>query len=148
MNAIIVYDTITGNTETCAKYICDIFVDRGYTVNLQDATHFHPTGFENYDLIVLGSPTYSLGELTEDFELFVQDMAGTNLSTKKAAVFGLGDSEDYPDDFCTSVDILENSLKDCKANLIVNSLKVDGDPEMCEDAIKTWAGEITDYAGN
>ena len=56
-------------------------------------------------------------------------MANIFLKSKKPAVFGPGDKESYPDAYCEAVNILEEKLKKCGAEIIVKSFKVDGDIE-------------------
>ena len=67
--------------------------------------------------------------MQDDFIEFHEEMGGISLNSKKAAVFGPGDSEDYPDTFCEAVDILEGALKKCGADIVAESLNVDCDVE-------------------
>ena len=54
-------------------------------------------------------------------------MANISLKGKKAAVFGPGDKKNYPDTFCKAGDILEDRLKECEAEIVIEGFKVDGD---------------------
>ena len=142
MNAIIAYDTITGNTETCAQWIRDALTEAGYRVDLEEAESLDPASLRDYDLIILGCPTYWNGDVTEGFWTLLDRMIGMDLYGKKVAVFGLGDSESYPDVFCRSVDVVEDRLSQCGARLAVESLRFDGEPEDDPDRVRRWAGEI------
>lgn len=146
MKTIVVYNTVTGNTEVCAQWIHESLAEGGHQVVIKDTDEVYPSVLEDYDLIIMGVPTYGEGELTYDFEQFLQGMELMDLSGKKAAVFGLGDSESYPDDFCTAADTLVGTLKKCGATLITDSLKIDGDPEESEDDVRDWAAEINEIA--
>ena len=50
-------------------------------------------------------------------------MANISLKGKKAAVFGPGDKKNYPDTFCKAVDILEDRLKECEAEMSLKALR-------------------------
>lgn len=143
MKAIIAYSTLTGNTETTAEWIREYLEDAGYKVRLEEAGNIYPTVLKEYDLIVLGSPTYWGGDVTDDFVPFIDKMEGMNLNDKKAAVFGLGDSAGYPDEFCRAVDVLETNLKKCGATLAAPSLKLDGEPGDQKKVIQDWVRSLS-----
>jgi flavodoxin I len=142
MDVIVAYSTITGNTEICADFIREILEGLGHEVTVQDASETYSFELENYDLIILGSPTYGYGDVTAQFQPLLENMSSLDLSGKRAAVFGLGDSEMYPDDFATSTEVLENVLTVCGATLATDPLKIDGNPTEFEDDIKQWAYEL------
>lgn len=146
MKTIITYSTLTGNTETCVDWIREGLTGAGYTVKVQEAGEVFPSALKNFDLIILGSPTYWSGDVTDEFIPFLDEMTEVNLSHKKAAVFGLGDSQGYPDEFCRSVDVIEENLRKCGAELIVEPLKIDGDPEDQKELILAWVNQIVERA--
>ena len=51
---------------------------------------------ENYQLLILGIPTWDYGELQEDWENHWDELDDINLHGKKVALFGLGDQVGYP----------------------------------------------------
>ena len=53
------------------------------------------------------------------------------------AVFGCGDSS-YTH-FCGAVDAIGQKAKDLGAALVVDGLKIDGDPEDAEGDVQDWA---------
>ena len=63
-------------------------------------------------------------------------MEGVELKGKKAAVFGPGDSSYSL--FCEAVDILEKRLKECGAEIIIDSLKIDGDGDLHLKEAEAW----------
>lgn len=142
MNTIIAYNSITGNTEICARWIRNRLRKAGHRTSLEDINDIYPSQFGFFDLIVIGVPTYCVKQMAVDFDLFLKVLQQTDLSGRQAAVFGLGDLKAYPDEFCTTADTLERILETCGASLIVQSLKVDGNPEENEALIKTWAKDI------
>ncbi len=143
MNAIIAYSTLTGNTETVAEWVKERLAQAGHHVKLEEAGNIFPEALQPYDLVVLGSPTYWDGDVTDDFIPFLERMEDVDLTTKKAAVFGLGDSFSYPDEFARSVEILEKNLTRNGANLVVGSLRIDGDPVSQKDSVLKWADQLS-----
>ena len=143
MKAIIAYSTLTGNTETAAEWIGEYLEDAGYTVRLEEADNIFPGALADYDLIVLGSPTYWGGDVTDDFVPFLNQMEGLKLTSKKAAVFGLGDAAGYPDEYCHAAEILEERLVKCGAFLAAPTLKIDGDPTEQKHLIQDWVKSLS-----
>jgi flavodoxin I len=147
METIIVYSTLTGNTEIASEWIRDRLIQAGHHLAMENAGNVYPDILQDYDLIILGSPTYWSGETTDDFLPFLDKMTELDLSGKKAAVFGLGDSDSYPDEFAHAVEIIEDSLARSGAELVIESLKIDGDPELNRDQILSWAEDLGETIG-
>ncbi len=142
MNTLIAYNSITGNTEICAGWIRDCLHRSGHSTSLQDILDVYPSTFSAYDLIVVGMPTYSVRQMTYDLDLFLQELGNADLAGKQAAVFGLGDLADYPDEYCTAADTIERALRTSGANLVVECLRVNGDPEGHQQSIQRWTEKI------
>ena len=145
--AIVIFASTTGNTETLAESVSSGLKEGGLEVTVKNVAEASADELAGYDLIVLGSSTWD--GLNEDFRDFYEKMAGLSLAGKKAAVFGPGDSENYPDTFCESVDILEKRLKECGANVVTESLKIDRPMgEEMDDAAreeaKNWALKLAE----
>ena len=58
-NALIVYQSITGNTEKVAKSICDGLQDAGMQVVCKTIGEAPDEDFYYYDLVCFGAPSYS-----------------------------------------------------------------------------------------
>ena len=104
----IFYGSTTGNTESLAKEIApklgvaasDIF----------DVGKVSADKVQGYSLIVLGSSTWGLGELQDDWYGFIEQLKKENLGGKKVALFGCGDSASYPDTFCDAMGLIYDDL--------------------------------------
>lgn len=142
MKALIVYGSTTGNTERVANLIKDELKDKNIQVKVKNVRDTQPEELKNYDLILLGSSTWSAGELQDDFVEFEENLKGLDLNGKKAAAFGCGDSEGFSDTFCKAVDILEKDLRDCGADIIIDSLKIDGDVKSKFNEIEEWSKNL------
>ncbi len=136
---LIVYGSTTGNTEMVAEQIMENLEEHSPT--LQDVADTSPADFEDYDVIIMGSSTWDDGLLQADFRDFVEEI-DADLSGKKIAVFGLGDSS-YPA-FCEAAGLLEEVIGKLNGELMIESLKVDGfpDEEENEEKIKVWTENI------
>lgn len=130
-NALIVYGSTTGNTESVADTISTDLSNADYTIKKINVSDVGVDILnETFDLYLLGSSTWGDDEVEfqEDFAPFYENMNGDlNLSGKKFAVFGCGDSSyEY---FCGAVDVLEERLGKLGATLVCESLRIDGEPE-------------------
>jgi flavodoxin I len=134
---IVIYGSTTGNTEEMAHVIAKTISGTGVDVVLKNVTDASPAELTGYDFIILGSSTWGDGELQDDFIVFEEEMNEVNLNGKQAAVFGCGESS-WPM-FCEAVNIIEKKLKECEAELISESFKIDGSiaPEL--ENLSKWA---------
>lgn len=141
--ALIIFGSTTGNTEDMAGIIKQALDDSGLATELKDVTEAVVEDLAaGHDLLLLGCPAYGEEEieLQEDFEDFYERLDGINLNGKKIAVFAPGDSSyEY---FCGSVDMLEEKMEELGGKLVVDGLKVDGDPGDAEEEITEWAESI------
>lgn len=78
--------------------------------------------------------------MQDDFVSFKDGMKEVKLNGKKAACFGPGDSS-YPQ-FCKAVDILEERLKECGGEIVLDSLKIDGEVEPRLEEAKEWGSKF------
>ena len=141
--ALIIYGSTTGNTESTAQAIAGVLVEQGMETEVKDVTSASPADLNNdYDLYLLGSSTWGDDEieLQEDFAEFYEAMGGLDLSNKKMAVFGCGDTT-YTH-FCGAVDAIEQKAEELGAVLVAAGLKIDGDPDDAEDDIRDWAQSV------
>jgi flavodoxin I len=137
---IIVYGSTTGNTQTLAEKINDTLQKYNGNVELVEVTDINASDLIAYDLILLGCSTWGTGELQNDFVFFEDEMKEIDLTHKKAACFGPGD-RGY-ELFCEAVNILENRLEECGAQIITDSLKVDGNVESQLYLAEKWAEKV------
>lgn len=143
---LIVYGSTTGNTESVADTISTDLSNADYTIKKVNVSDVEVDILnETFDLYLLGSSTWGEDEIEfqEDFEPFYESMkGGMNLSGKKFAVFGCGDSSyEY---FCGAVDALEECLGKLGATLVCESLRIDGEPE--ESEINEWTQDLINAA--
>lgn len=112
----IFFSTSTGNTETVAEYIAD--ATGGY---LSEISECDPSELLGHDSIILGCPTWNhgmddhqSGTAMDDF--LYETLPSLDLTGKKVAVFGCGDSSAYCDSYCDAAGEVYDNLvaKGCK----------------------------------
>lgn len=139
--SLIVYGSTTGNTETAAEYVAEVFEDHEIDVELKNVTEVSVADLGNgYDIVIFGCSTWGEEEieLQDDFIPLYEALEDADLKGRKVSVFGCGDSS-YTF-FCGAVDAIEEKLEKMGAVVIGDSLKIDGDPERNE--IAEWGRSI------
>jgi flavodoxin I len=139
---ILIYGSTTGNTEELSGRVAAGLKQGGAEVTVKDVANTGVDELASYDAIVFGCSTWGDGELQDDFIDFHADLDGVSLDGKKAAVFGPGDSDDYPDTFCDAVDLLEDALKKRGADIVAENLKIDGDVEPAFEDAEAWGTKV------
>jgi flavodoxin short chain len=143
MKALIVFGTTTGNTEDMAGMVKKALDKTGFETELKNVVDATPESLTGaHDLLLLGCPAYGEDtvELQEDFEEFYEQLDGVRLNGKPFAVFAPGDSS-Y-EHFCGSVDMLEDKMTELGGKLLLDGLKVDGDPSDASGEIDDWVESI------
>lgn len=141
-SALIVYGSTTGNTEYVAEVVERVLSGEGKKVTRMDASNASPEGLCNgYDLVLFGCSTWGDDsiELQDDFIPLFDEFDAISAKGKNVAVFGCGDSSyTY---FCGAVDAIEEKLSSLGAH-VVDTLKIDGDPQSEKGEIESWAKKV------
>ena len=90
---------IYGMTEAVADKIAKALDAQAFNINAGDAAAF------DAELLVLGSSTWGVGDLQDDWAAQL-DAVKANFAGKKVATFGLGDSVGFADSFCVAAETL------------------------------------------
>lgn len=100
----IIYGSDTGITD----YVTTLLTNKLNLKNLDVIEVFtiKPIDFLNYDIILIGVPTWYVGDLQSDWEDFFPDFQKIDFNGIKVAFFGLGDQYGYPDNFVDGIGIL------------------------------------------
>jgi flavodoxin I len=100
----IIYGSSTGNTKYAAQLVAEKLA--GYSPVLKDLADISSEEFLEPDVLILGCPTWSIGELQDDWDTFFPQISKLDLKGKFVALFGQGDAEGYPDTFVDAIGIL------------------------------------------
>lgn len=105
----IFYGSTTGNTESLAKEIASALgVAQSDTYDVGSAS---PSDVSGYDVLLLGSSTWGMGDLQDDWYSFIEDLKKMDLTGKRVGLFGCGDSAAYPETFCDAIGIIHEQLR-------------------------------------
>ncbi|WP_319475800.1 flavodoxin FldA [Marispirochaeta aestuarii] len=118
----IFYGSSTGNTEAAANII-QSRLEKADVKNIAGISSMDE--LTKYDLLILGSSTWGLGDLQDDWEVQINNLKKLDLSGKKVAFFGTGDQASYPDTFVDAMGILYDAAAETNASLI-GAWPVDG----------------------
>lgn len=128
---IVVYASMSGNTEKIADIIIEKLKEFQFIIEKREMDYCEAAELLAYDGILIGSYTYGDGDIPFEAEAFFEELSQMNLSGKRAAVFGSGDSA-YSI-FCGAVSVFEKQLKDAGAKIVNNGLKMELSPERPEE---------------
>ena len=112
----IFYGSTSGNTRRVAELIRREL--GGEAVGLYDIGRASEEDLEQYDMLVLGAPTWNQGDLQDDWEAFISHLDAVELSGKTVALFGLGDQKAYPNAFLDALGTLYEHVKRKGATII------------------------------
>jgi flavodoxin I len=108
-NIAIIYGSSTDNTKNVAQKIAQKL--SGENVLLKDVSTLKFSDLANYPNIILGTSTWGLGDLQDDWNDHLQDLQNVDLEGKTLAFFGLGDSSSYSDTFTDGMGLLYEAVE-------------------------------------
>ncbi|AEW44435.1 flavodoxin 1 [Serratia symbiotica str. 'Cinara cedri'] len=163
----IFFGSDTGNTENIAKMIHVILQTQFHNgiSKVYDIAKSSREDIQNFNILLLGIPTWYYGEAQCDWDDFFPIMADINLNGKLIALFGCGDQEDYSEYFCDAMGSLRDIIQPLGATIIGHwpttgyhfkaskglvdnnhfiGLAIDEDrqPELTNERVSTWVAQI------
>lgn len=147
---IILYGTLTGNTQLVAEYLAADIKKLSKTsyincLNVADAPDNIFDNLTSADLILIGCSTWDDGNYPIDMANFLSKYQNSppSIAQVNFGVFGCGDSS-YGNNFCLAVTKLSQTFKKWGGQELLAGLKVDGYPEMPETILATnlWLEKI------
>lgn len=156
----IFYGSTTGTTEGVAEKIASALG----TTNVYNVGNTKVDEVDQYDVLVLGSSTWGIGDLQDDWGVFLDKLKAKNLSGKMVALFGCGDGMSFGGSFCDAIGIIYNELQGTGCEFI-GSVDADGysyddsvacvdgrfvglpldeanEPELTDKRIDTWVSDL------
>ena len=159
----IFFGSDTGNTEAVAKMIQKQLGKS--LVEVKDIAKSSKEDIDNFDLLLLGIPTWYYGEAQCDWDDFFPELESIDFSTKLVAIFGCGDQEDYAEYFCDAMGTVRD-IVEARGATIVGHFPTDGfefeaskalvddktfiglcidedrQPELTEERVEKWVKQI------
>nr|WP_086940807.1 flavodoxin FldA [Thaumasiovibrio occultus] len=153
----------TGNTEAVAKMIQKQLGKS--LVDVKDIAKCSREDIDNFDLLLIGIPTWYYGEAQCDWDDFFPELEQIDFSTKLVAIFGCGDQEDYAEYFCDAMGTVRDIIEAKGATIVGHTstegyefeaskalvgddqfvgLCVDEDrqPELTEERVNAWCQQL------
>ncbi|XOQ15256.1 MAG: flavodoxin [Shouchella clausii] len=131
MRVLIVFASMSGNTEDMAELIKAELATNGVEMDMEEMDGYNASELLNYDGVLIGSYTWGDGDLPYEAEDFAEELAELDLTGVIAAVFGSGDRV-YPA-FCEAVHTFESILKNGGATVTAKGLEIEFDPNTDEE---------------
>ncbi|NJN38975.1 MAG: flavodoxin FldA [Acaryochloridaceae cyanobacterium CSU_3_4] len=103
------FGTTTGKTAEAAERIQEAFGGEDI-VTLIEIPDAEAGDFANYPYLLIGCPTWDIGELQSDWEAFFPNLDQIDFSGKKIAYFGTGDQIGYADNYMDAIGIIEAKI--------------------------------------
>lgn len=111
-NINILYGSTTGATESAAQQLAALLGAEAKPIAAATADDFAA------DLVILGSSTWGYGELQDDWSAGIALLDAVDLTGRKVAVFGTGDSVGFADTFVNAIGILADKAVERGATLV------------------------------
>ncbi len=120
MTVGIYFATTTGKTEDIAERLHGMISNANTPKDLADVNDV--SEFSDLDGIICGIPTWNTGADIERsgtaWDSLLDDIGGLNLKGKKVAIFGLGDSSTYTENFCDAMEELHSHFVKAGASMV------------------------------
>ena len=120
MSVGIYFATTTGKTEDVAERLHGLLNGAESPKDMSDVDDF--SEMSAHDGIICGIPTWNTGADSERsgtaWDEILDEIGGLNLSGKKVAIFGLGDSSTYTDNYCDAMEELHRHFQKAGATMV------------------------------
>jgi flavodoxin I len=105
MATAIFYASSTGNTQRAAERILENLGGKE-VVAIYNVADGNIAKMSEYEKLIIGTSTWGDGDLQDDWEDVFEEFKKIDFSDKTVAFFGLGDQEEYPDEFLSAMGTL------------------------------------------
>lgn len=114
------YGSTTGVTEYVADEIKAAWEAAGMEplVPINIATMEDAAQLLAFDYLILGIPTWNIGQLQDDWEILFPQLDQANFTDKQVALFGIGDQKHYDENFLDALGMLAVKLRERGATLV------------------------------
>lgn len=158
------YGSTTGMTEYVAEKLAAAWREREPLEPVNISYLPDMARLTEHDHLILGIPTWNIGQLQDDWETHWSDLQTRDFSGVSVAIFGVGDQVNYAENFLDAVGILADLLRERGAT-VVGSWPVEGydfsaskaqegsvfsglaidevnQEELTDDRIARWLGQV------
>ena len=162
------YGSTTGKTSDAAEQIQEA-LGGDDVVDLKDIADADAAALDEYEYLIIGCPTWNIGELQDDWAAIFDDLDDVDFSGKTVAYFGTGDQVGYADNFMDAMGQLEEKIAglggktvgywpaagyEHEASQAIRGEKFcglalddDNESDKTESRIETWSSQIKQEMG-
>lgn len=116
----LIYGSTAGTTEHIAGEIEHFWQEQSGqelpVFNIAEITEL--SSLLSFDTLIIGVPTWNIGELQDDWLEIFPNLDELDFSGKQVALFGIGDQHHYSDNFQDALGILGRKFRECGAELV------------------------------
>ena len=120
MTVGIYFATTTGKTEDIAERLHGLLGSAEDPKDISDVDDLSELG--SHDGVICGIPTWNTGADSERsgtaWDSILEDIGELNLNGKKVAIFGLGDSSTYTENYCDAMEELHSYFAKAGATMV------------------------------
>ena len=162
------YGSTTGKTADAAEQM-QTALGGDAVVDLHDISEKSAADLADYDYLIIGCPTWNIGDLQDDWDAILDDLDDVDFNGKTVAYFGTGDQVGYADNFQDAMGILEEKIAELGGKTVGYwsadgydhtdskairdgkccglALDDDNESDKTEERISTWCGQIKSAMG-
>jgi len=162
------FGTTTGKTAEAAEKIQEAFGGES-VVTLIEIPDAEEADFASYPYLLIGCPTWDIGELQSDWDTYFPSLDSIDFSGKKVAYFGTGDQVGYADNFMDAIGIIETKISEKGGQTVGHwstdgydfdgskadrggkfcglALDEDNQPELSDERIEAWVAQVKSELG-
>lgn len=162
------YGSTTGKTADAAEQV-QAALGGDDVVDLHDISEKSAADLAEYDYLIIGCPTWNIGDLQDDWDAIFDELDDIDFSGKTVAYFGTGDQVGYADNFQDAMGILEEKIAELGGKTVGYwpadgyehteskalrdgkfcglALDDDNESDKSEDRIQTWCSQVKSAFG-
>lgn len=145
----IIYASTSGNVEATCQNVADSLAEAGFQPSLHRAEKTDISVITEANFIILATSTWEHGELNPFFFKLLTGIENSNLSGKKAAFIGLGDTRYEQILFCKGIDIVRDAFVKSGGVDIYTPMKINGEPyQYFDTTVLNWTNKLIELLKN
>ena len=159
----IFYGSSTEKTANAAKQI-HAMLGGNDVADLFDIRDYEVTELLKYEQLILGCPTWNIGDIQEDWKKVFGSLGQLDFSGKTVAYFGTGDQVNYAENFQDAMGMLEEKISELGGKTVGHwpaegyehseskavkngkfvglALDEDNQSELTEERVKKWVAQL------
>lgn len=144
--ALIIYASLTGNTEEGAEVLEEALEELDVEVEVMESSFADAEDFLDFDILIVGTYTYGMdADLPDEIVDFYEELEEVDLTGKVYGTFGSGDT--FYEKYCQSVDDFDEQFKKTgatkgaepvKYNLSAMEEDIENLNKMAEELVEKW----------